>query len=116
MPQQWWQGNQGAGATTGYGTFEARPAAPESPVLDALIDDDTAAEPAMGINQQQQQKNPNQGYIDMLKRNLMSLQGQLSLAMNSGDQQKIKSIQYHLIMKQNEIREKEFAWSQKQGA
>ena len=39
MARDWWQGNQGA-PTTGYGSFDARPAAPE-PMLDALIDDDT---------------------------------------------------------------------------
>jgi hypothetical protein len=51
----------------------------------------------------------------MLKRDLLSLQGQLSIAMLSGNQSKIRSLQGHVIRKQNEIREKEYSWSQTSG-
>jgi hypothetical protein len=80
MPREWWQGNQGA-ATTGYGTFEARPAAREAPdVLEELIGSDDE-EPKdfsnqESINQQNQAHYANQ--MRQLQMQLVDLQLQLS--------------------------------------
>ena len=80
MPQQWWQGNQGADVTTGYGTFESRPAAPE-PMLEELINDDGQDEPEIfnnqdSVNQQNQSHYANQ--MRQLQMQLVDLQLQLS--------------------------------------
>jgi hypothetical protein len=80
MPRDWWAGNQGA-ATTGYGTFEARPAAREAPpILDELINgDDEEPEDLSNqesINQQNQAHYANQ--MRQLQMQLVDLQLQLS--------------------------------------
>ena len=82
MPRDWWAGNQGA-ATTGYGSFESRPAAPEPTLLEELITDDEEPQNTLGgggnedsINQQ------NQGHYEsqmkQLQMDLSNTQLQLS--------------------------------------
>jgi hypothetical protein len=83
MPRDWWAGNQGA-ATTGYGTFDARPAAREAPdVLEELITTDDDGPQTFGggtneeqINQQNQTHYANQ--MRQLQMQLVDLQLQLS--------------------------------------
>ena len=101
MARDWWQGNQGA-PTTGYGSFDARPAAPE-PMLDALIDDETPLDDEKPP--EQKKINPNQGYIDMLQRDLLRFQNQYASAQANGDKRQMLSMQQAIVQTQGKIRE-----------
>jgi len=69
MARDWWTGNQGA--TTGYGTFEARQPPPDAPpMLDALIEDDAPVEDAP------LEKKPDKN-MEIFQRNMQGLQSRL---------------------------------------
>jgi hypothetical protein len=79
MPREWWQGNQEA--TTGYGSFDARPAPREAPpILDELIgsDDEDPKDYSNqeSVDQQNQAHYANQ--MRQLQMQLVDLQLQLS--------------------------------------
>ena len=69
MSREWWEGDQAA-PTTGYGTFDSRPAAREPAILEELIGDDPGGE--------EQKMQPHvQQQVDAANRNIMIYQGRM---------------------------------------
>ena len=79
MSRDWWEGNQNA--TKGYGSFEARPAAPEKTLLEELITDDEQPDNTFGGGNDSIDKQNQSHYesrMQQLQMDLSNIQLQMS--------------------------------------